>query len=290
MSRRRKKTEFEISLRENQQAYWRYWNQLAELAMGCFRYTGLPNMVESRTIENALCRAGKAVYFDDEVMGNLCLEFSDGGRFDVNGYPILRRAYSYYNNYTRLLKPSNSVVIYNNLTRTNTWYAISQFARRLYVYDRIADINVNAQKTPVALVANENERLTVLNAYKEFDGNAPVIHLTDNFNLNSIQVLKTDAPFVADKIWYQKQQIYNEALTFLGIRNVNQSKKERMVTAEVDIANIDANYNRTVKLECRQRAIEKINKMFGTNIVVEFIGDELVAQVLEGEQMGRVSG
>lgn len=290
MGRRRKKTEFEISLRENQQAYWRYWNQLAELAMGCFRYTGLPDMVESRTIENALCRAGKAVYFDDEVMGNLCLEFSDGGRFDVNGYPILRRAYSYYNNYTRLLKPSNSVVIYNNLTRTNTWYAISQFARRLYVYDRIADINVNAQKTPVALVANENERLTVLNAYKEFDGNTPVIHLTDNFNLNSIQVLKTDAPFVADKIWYQKQQIYNEALTFLGIRNVNQSKKERMVTAEVDIANIDANYNRTVKLECRQRAIEKINKMFGTNIEVEFIGDELVAQVLAGEQMGRVSG
>lgn len=290
MGRRRKKTGFEESLQENQKAYWRYWNQLAELAMGCFKWHGLPDMVEPRTIENALCRSGKVVYFDDEVMGNLCLEFSDGGRFDVNGYPILRRAYSYYNNYYRLLKPSNSIIIYNNLTRTNTWYAISQFARRLYMYDRIADVNVNAQKTPIALVANENERLSVLNAYKEFDGNAPVLFLTDKFDMNSINVLTTGAPYVADKIWYQKQQVYNEALTFLGIRNVNQSKKERMVTAEVDIANIDANYNRTVKLECRRTAVEKINKMFGTHIEVEFIGDEIVSQVLDGSLQGRVSG
>lgn len=288
MSKRRKKTYFEESLIANKQSYQRYFNQLLELAIGCWRWNNLPDTVDERTIEYVLARNGQALYFRDEVIGDLCLEFTCGGQFDVYGYPLLRRAYSYYNQYHTLRRKGNSVVIYNNNIRTNTFYAINQFATRLYMYDRIIDVNVNAQKTPVALTASENQRLTIENAYKDYDGNAPVILLGDKFDPNAFGVLKTDAPFNADKIWYMKQQIWNDALTFLGIRNVNNSKKERMITAEVDIANIDADYNHSVKLACRRHAAEQINKMFGTDITVDFIGDEIISQTLAGNEQGKV--
>lgn len=246
-----------------------------------WRWNNLPDTVEERYLEYTLLRNGSAIYFRDEVMGDLVLSTTFNGNFDVYGNPVRRRAYSHYNNYQTVLNSKNSVVIWNNNLRRNSMYYINQFAERLWFYDRIIDVNVNAQKTPVALTANEAQRLTLENAYEQYEGNMPVILLGDKFDMNSFGVLKTDAPFTADRIWYLKQQVWNEALTYLGIRNVNNAKKERMITDEVNISNIDAEFNANTKLRCRTWAADQINKMFGTDIWVEFIGNEIIAQITD---------
>lgn len=288
MGRKRNKTYFEESLRMNNQSFNRYFDLLCELSIGMWRWNNLPDTVEERYLEYTLLRNGSAIYFRDEVMGDLVLSTTFNGNFDVYGNPVSRRAFSHYNNYQTILDKTNSVIIWNNNLRRNTMYAINQFAERLWFYDRIIDVNVNAQKTPVAITANENQRLTLVNVYKEYEGNSPVLLLGDKFDLNSFSVLKTDAPFNADKIWLLKQQVWNEALTYLGIRNVNNAKKERMITAEVDISSIDAQYTANTKLRCRTWAAEQINKMFGTNIYVEFIGNEIISQI--ADVMNKVPG
>lgn len=104
------------------------------------------------------------------------------------------------------------------------------FARRLYNLDRIIDINANAQKTPVLVQASEKQRLVLLNVYKEFDGNAPVIFGDKNLDINGLKVFSTNAPYNCDKLYQLKTQVWNEALTYLGISNVNIQKKERLIT------------------------------------------------------------
>lgn len=291
---RKRISEFEDSLLMNNMTYIQYLNRLTELSISMFEWKNLPDSIDERYIELHLFENGCVVYFKDEVIGDLCLDCIAKGRLDVYGNPILRRAYSSYNNYNKLLKESNSVIIWNNYLHTNSVLDIKMFAKRLYVLDRIIDVNANAQKTPVLVQGSEKQRLTLLNLYKEFDGNAPFIFGDKNLDINALKVLKTDAPYVCDKIYQLKTQVWNEALTYLGISNINIQKKERLITDEVTRNQGGTIASRYSRLEMRRKAVKKINKMFGTNIEVNYredfqqVSDDNTAETPGADTIGGV--
>lgn len=274
MSRKRGITDiFDDSAILNNLTYLQYINRLTELAICMFEWKNLPASVDQRYLELHLFETGCMVYFDDDILGNLCLDCIANGRLGVYGDPILRRAYSEYNNYQKLLKESNSVIIWNNYLHTNSILDVKMFAKRLYNIDRIIDVNANAQKTPVLVQGTEKQRLTLLNLYKEFDGNAPFIFGDKNLDLSVLKSIQTGAPYVCDKLYQLKTQIWNEALTYLGISNINIQKKERLITDEVTRNQGGTIASRYSRLESRRQAVKKINDMFGTNIEVNYRED-----------------
>jgi hypothetical protein len=141
--------------------------------------------------------------------------------------------------------------------------------------DRIIDVNVNAQKTPVLIVCDEKERLTMKNLYMQYDGNEPFIFGDKSLNVKGLQVLKTDAPFVGDAIEELRVQVWNDAMSYLGVSNVNVTKKERLITDEVQRNMGGVLASRNSPLEMRRQAAEQINKMFGLNIEVDYREDIL---------------
>lgn len=265
---RRRKTNFEESLFANMRTYGQYMAILKQIAISMFDWKNLPDSVDARYLEIALFYDGAGLYFNDEVMGNLALNMIFNGEFSVYGEPVSRRAFSRYNQYQKILDKNESVIIWNNLDRTPTFPIIDMFARRLYNIDRAIDVNVNAQKTPTLIRCDEKQRLTLVNAYKEMDGNSPVIYADKSFDPSSITTLKTDAPYVADKLYELKSNLWNEALTYLGIPNANVMKRERLIKDEVLRSLGGTMANRYSRLQARQEAVEKINRMFGTNIEV----------------------
>lgn len=274
MSRKRGITDiFDNSAILNNLTYLQYINRLTELAICMFEWKNLPASVDQRYLELHLFETGCMVYFDDDILGNLCLDCIANGRLGVYGDPILRRAYSGYNNYQKLLKESNSVIIWNNYLHTNSILDVKMFAKRLYNIDRIIDVNANAQKTPVLVQGTEKQRLTLLNLYKEFDGNSPFIFGDKNLDLSALKSIQTGAPYVCDKLYQLKTQIWNEALTYLGISNINIQKKERLITDEVTRNQGGTIASRYSRLESRRQAVKKINDMFGTNIEVDYRKD-----------------
>ena len=66
------------------------------------------------------------------------------------------------------------------------------------------------------LIVDEKQRLLMENLYSQYDGNKPFI-FGDKLQLEKglIQAVKTEAPFLLDKIQDYKKEIWNEALTFL---------------------------------------------------------------------------
>ena len=270
---RRKHNIFDESLILNNLTYRQYLNRLTELAISMFEWKNLPDTVDARYLELHLFETGCMVYFKDDVIGDLCLECIVNGRLDVYGNPLLRRAYSGYNNYQKLLTYKDSVIIWNNYLHGSSILDVEMFARRLYNIDRIIDVNANAQKTPVLLQGTEKQRLTLLNLYKEYDGNAPFIFGDKNLDINSLKAFSTNAPYVCDKLYQLKTQIWNEALTYLGISNINIQKKERLITDEVTRNQGGTIASRYSRLESRRQAVEKINDMFGTNIEVNYRED-----------------
>lgn len=270
---RRKHDIFDESMALNNLTYRQYLNRLTELAISMFEWKNLPDTVDERYLELHLFETGCMVYFQDDILGDLCLDNIANGKFSVYGDPLLRRAYSGYNNYQKLLSYKDSVIIWNNLLHTNSILDVEMFARRLYNIDRIIDVNANAQKTPVLLQGSEKQRLTLLNLYKEYDGNAPFIFGDKNLDINSLKAFSTNAPYVCDKLYQLKTQIWNEALTYLGISNINIQKKERLITDEVTRNQGGTIASRYSRLESRRKAVKKINKMFGTNIEVNYRED-----------------
>lgn len=253
----------------NNKTYIDYYNRLMEMALNVFEWKNLPDTIDERFLELALYEHGYCVYFNDEFIGDLALTCTIGGQLDVYRIPILRRAYA-QNGYNKLLTSKDSVLIFNNYLHTPTSLTIELFARRLYEIERTIDVNVKAQKTPNLILSSEQQRLTMQNLYMQYDGNEPFIFGDKNMDFDGVKSLKTDAPFVADKLQILKHQIWNEALTFCGIENSNADKKERLVSDEVgsNYGNIEA--QRNVMLNARRQAVKKINKMFGTNIEVGF--------------------
>lgn len=270
---RRHKTQFSESAMRNNGTYGFYLEKLTELAISMFEWKNLPEGIDPRFLELTLFSDGQAVWFkDDELDKFLALQVIINGKLDVYRVPIRRRAFA-VNGYQRQLDNKDSVIIYNNYLRTNSYAMCVMYAKKLYNLDRIIDVNANAQKTPVLLRADETQRLTVLNAYKDWDGNQPVIYGDKALDPNMLSVLRTDAPYISDKIYQLKTQYWNEALTHLGISNLSIQKKERLVSDEVVRSQGGTIASRYSRLEARREACNKINDMFGLDIWVDYRDD-----------------
>ena len=266
-------------LEGNVNSFIKYRDQLMELGMSMIAWDFSKiskderQFLTQRQIEWHEYYKGATVFFKDEELGSyLCLPVMLSGPFDLDDIPKKRVAYA-KNGYRKELDENNSVVIYNNYLRKPSCYTVNHYASMLSDLEESIGVNCKAQKTPVAIVCEENERLSMINLYEQYDGNYPFIFGQKNLNLGNIKSISTGAPFVADKLYQIKMQIWNEALTHLGISNISYQKKERLVSDEV-IRNMGGTIaSRYSRLEVRRDAVEKIKDMFGVDVEVDFRED-----------------
>lgn len=285
-----KKTNFENSALNNNLTYWQYFNRLLQLSVSMFEWENLPESIDKRFLEITLFSEGKALFFKDDDLivndsdsGYLALQCTAIAPFDVYRIPMRRRAYA-VNGYQKELSNKDSVIIWNNYLHQGSYLDVLQFSKRLYNLDRIIDVNANAQKTPVLVTCSEQQKLTMKNVYMQMDGNSPVIFADKNLDFGNIKALKTDAPYVCDKLYDLKSKIWNEALTYLGISNTNVTKRERMITDEVNRNMGGVIASRYSRLQARKEAADQINRMFGLNIDVKYRDD--LDSTLEDEEGG----
>ena len=269
---RKNRERFDMSLLMNEYSYRIYYDRLKELATSMFEWKNLPDSCDERFLEMALFESGKALFFNDEELGYLALRCASAGQWNVYNIPTVRRAYA-SNGYNRQMTDKDSIIIYNNYLHTNCAYDVKFFALKLWNVDRAIDVNANAQKTPVLIHSTEQQQLTLQNLYQQYDGNQPFIFADKGLDLQNFTVLKTDAPYVADKLYQLKTQYWNEALTYLGIVNLNIQKKERLIQDEVTRNQGGTIASRYTRLQMRKQCVKQINKMFGLDMDVEYRED-----------------
>lgn len=249
-----------------------YYDRFIELSTVMFKWNNMPNTVDVRFMEITLLKNGMSIFFKDDVIGYLALQNAAAGPFNVYNIPTQRRAIA-ANGYQQSLDENNSVIIYNNYLHNTNTNAMKMYSRKLAKIDMTIDINVNAQKTPILVKCSESQRLTMETLYDRYDGDHPYIFGDNGLNAKDFTVLSTSAPYVADKLYELKNQVWNEALTYLGISNVSYQKKERMVTDEVTRSQGGTIASRYSRLQARQDACKQINEMFGLNISCEYRDD-----------------
>ena len=254
----------------NNDTYYSYYNRLVGIALSMFEWHNLPETIDERFLEMCLFGDGKALFFKDDVTGYLALQFYGTAPLDVYMIPTRRYAYS-ANGYHADFDDTNSVIIWNNVTHTNSFLDVDIASRRLYDIQRTIDTNIKAQKTPILVTAkNETEKMSLKNAYMQYDGNAPFIFTYKDFDPNNMKALNTQAPYVADVLFNAKKEIWNEALSALGVPVTDRVKRERLLAAEIAGDKAASVAQQFVRLNPRKKACEQINKMFGLDVQVTY--------------------
>ena len=266
-----KMNETDLAMAINNKTYIDYLNRLKLLAISLFKWKGLDDIAgfgASRFLEMSLYENGRACFLKDEKLGYLALKVNPSDKLNVYNLPEKVMAWSI--GYNRTLPFDNVVYIMNNELELPTSQTLSLFAYRLYETERTIDVNLIAQKTPVLIEGDTKTIVTLKNVYMQYSGNTPFIFGNKQFDIsNKLNVLKTDAPYLVDKLELHKHEIWNEALTYLGIDNANTDKKERLITDEVESNNDLISYYLNCFYKTRKQACDLINERYNLNIKLE---------------------
>ena len=259
-----------IAKRLNNRIYSDYFYRLMLIARALFEWKNLPNNIDEKWIERFLFSDGACIFYEDPTFGYMVAKM--GLRGNLNYYSEPTGLYPIAPNYVyegkELTNNVNAVIIRNNDEMIPTFPTIQIYAYKLANIDRTIDINIQNQKTPIIVRCSDKQKMTFKQAIKQRDENEFVIYGDKGLDLNGISVLKTDTPVVFDKLQIQKNHVWNECMTFLGVNNANMDKRERLVADEVGANNEQVKASEDVMLKAREHACKLINQMFGTNIEV----------------------
>lgn len=255
-------------LLRNSQLFHDYYSRLKSIALSVFEWEGLPETCNARFLEDTLFHYGQAVFVEDKNMSYLNLKVTAASELNVYNEPTAYHAFS--TGYNEMYAADECVIIRNNALCRSTESTIINYAERLAELEQAISINCNAQKTPILIKCDERTRKTLEVIYAQFDGNKPVIFASKGLEANPLEVLNTNAPFVADRLREEKRAVWNEALEFLGINtNPSDKKKERLIVTEVNANNEQIDIQFESMLAEREESCRKINEMFGLNVSVK---------------------
>jgi len=255
----------EIAKKMNQITYWQLYDHLSLLAKNMFKWEGLPDSVDEEYLEKVLYEDGKIIFLNDPTYGYMVARGNMSHNINIYEKPTHVRTNVHSNLFkNRDISTEECVIIRNNANETPTKKAVLLYSIRISDAQRTADVNIKQQKTPLIMLCDDKQKLTLENIYAKTDGNEPVIFGNKSMRevLNGIKVIETKAPFIADKLLKYKHDMTNEFFTFIGVNNVNTDKRERLVTDEVNANNEQIEFSAEIMLESRKRACKLINDMF----------------------------
>lgn len=259
-----------------------YWKNIAINIFEWKRKCGKPlsslsEGLTSQQIEETLYEKDNGcLFFNDENLGYLALPVAPANALNVYSKPTKFRAVG--RNYTKEYDLDNSVLIKNNSINRATFAIVDYYTSKLADIELTKDLHRNAHKMPLVLECTEDTQLTAKNIFKKIHSNEPVIfkNRTRGEGEVGVSVLNANVTYINDKLEDDYHNYEARILTALGLDNYVEDKKERVQSAEVESQQEYIISSFRASLNERKKACEAINKMFGLDLVVDYVKAEQI--------------
>lgn len=247
-----------------------FYNQIMNLFINRFKYENIPAEIEPFFIERVLFYHGIGSFIYDDIVKQFAfMKVNLSGEYDIYNVPQDRWVYA-NNGYMKEYGKENSVIVWDSATAYPYSYTAMMYAETMANVWRTRDINLFAQRTPVAIASSDDEKLSYQVLGEEYANYIPIIKISDTINIKNLQAINIGAPYVVDKLEDELTVLWARVLTDLGYESNPSEKRERLISDEVAGNNGHTEGNRNIALALRERAIETCNNIFGWQASVKF--------------------
>lgn len=270
-----------------------YLSYLFNISLNMFEYSDMPKSVDTFYLEFIMQTRGLCIIIDDERFGPTALECTIGGKLNHYYMPTAYRGVDPTGELTGTYNAEDVILFKNSPLYAPLLQQLQYYAKQLALASETINVNLDAQWTPYIIQGDKRMLNQFNNFMKKVRAGVRAIFTAKNLDLMSmLQVLPTQAPFVAMDVNDVKQTILRECMTFLGIDNANQDKRERVQSAEVYANNTQIIASRNIWLAERQKAVDAFNHKFGTNVKVSFraYNDMLDMMEVNGMSLEEMAG
>lgn len=247
-----------------------YRDILTFIAQNSIEIKNLPPQIDAAKVNFWLITRGAVAWFWEDVTETFeILPFKVTNRVDIYGNPTQIEVFA-DNGYHKKLARGEFVIIYDNTLKKSIFPTIMQFAERMALSRRVEDINIFNQKTPRIFQCTTEQELSLKTIIESLDTFNTHVLTSDNIDFDKIVTDFNPVPFVADKISDNTSRIFGEYLQFIGITSVSVEKKERLISSEIMYSQGGALVSRLGRLNARNEACDKINRLYNQNLEVQF--------------------
>lgn len=147
---------------------------------------------------------------------------------------------------------------------------VRYYVDRMVQIDMVINTNLNLMKMPFLIGVNEVDKDKMKNIVDRILANEVVVFASLE-ELNKVQALATQTPYIIDKLVAHKRGLEQELMTYMGVDN-NGSENLEQTHVSVDAVNANNDvindYGYAIEAEIK-KWIEQMNRVFGRNISIE---------------------
>lgn len=245
----------------NMRLFQMFRQQIIDLALTRFRWVNLPKTCDARYIEWTLLFQGCATIAHPRSDPKRWYSTQVAYDSPLNVYDNPTSWRSIGNNGWRFSANVHSgAIVWDNMLRVPICDWIDIYARELVDVMRTKQLNRMHQKVPYILKGDQSKALDMTNLYKQIAGGEPAIIATNGIDAISVDVLKTDVPYLGKDLQSEWENIWNAVYTCLGIDNL-PFKSERQIEAEVKSMTMPTTLMALNPLQCRRDALKHLRRI-----------------------------
>lgn len=275
-----------MNLKQTQDRKLMWFMRMQRLSASSIRWSGLPKYLDITWLEQCLTRSGSAIIVRDDVTGRFYVgQNASCGPLDIDGYPIYR-SLIFRNGKQIWATSEESVIIYNNPLRTGDYWMYEIIADEMCNIDMAVRVNISTQKTMPIIPIKENQLLSAKNLMYEREMNEPYRFVDPNgLNVDAFaRAMQFDnrKSFTADNMIAVQRELWNRALTIIGINNANVEKRERVNIAEANSNLDEIAIIRRDRLNSRDFACGQMKLLWNMDVSANYYSNLRVAEGGDG--------
>lgn len=257
----------------NFKTYNMYFREMLTLAENVFEFKNLPEFIDVAYLNKQLLRKGAVAFFMEKDLGLIALPYNIVGTLDVYGRPNGIEVFG-DNNFHRVLNRDEYVLMFDNNGRYPLYLDICQMAERIALCVRTEDVNILHQRTPRVWKTSKDTEKSLKDTINEIDSMQENVVTYQSLAVEDMNAVLAPAPYVTDKIDQHLRELWAEFYRLIGVANLQEQKKERVIVDEMSASQGGTIASRFSRFEPRKRAIEEINKKWNLDLEVSYYDGE----------------